>query len=176
MKARKITQQQLYDLVDASHREGLVDPAALKWDVAVLVSDCTSEKSKFSRSVTQYVDDRKKRASFLLSIGLLFEAIQDEDYQAALDGSMVDCKPAHTFKFDNSTYTLWELKPNNKDRIYFYACTDLSRPARKTIFLLMAYHKKDKTTPKEVSDPREEEIKSILRARGKIEFCEGKNG
>lgn len=176
MKARKVTQLQLYDLIDSSHREGVIDPSKLKWDVAVLVPDCSSEKNRFTRSVSQYVDDRKKKASFLLSIGLLFEALQDENYQAALIGSPVACKSARTFKFDRSNHKLWELKPNNKDRIYFYPVTDLEYPARKTIFLLMAYHKKDETTPSEAADPCEEEIKNILKSKGKIDFCEVKNG
>lgn len=176
MKAKKITQEQLYDLIDPSYREGIIDSSKLKWDVAVLVPDCSSEKNRFTRSVAQYVDDRKKKSGFLLSIGLLFEALQDENYQAALAGSAVACKPARTFKFDSSNHKLLELKPNNKDRIYFYPVSGLEYLKKKTIFLLMAYHKKDETTPSEAADPCVEEIKNILKSKGKIDFCEVKNG
>jgi len=174
MKARTITQEQLYALITPGYKEGLVPTERLKWDIAVIVPDCSSEKNRFTRSVAHYVDDRKKKASFLQSIGLLFEAIQDENYQAALNGSAVACKSARTFKYNNTNYKLWELKPNNKDRIYFYPVTDIPG-RRKTIVLLMAYHKKDENTPSEAGDPCEEEIRSILKLKSKIEFCEEKN-
>ena len=176
MKARKITQKTLVALVDAKGQPGvpLALKSKLKWDVAVLVANCDAAKNRFSRSVADHMDDVAKRSQFLTAIYHLFDAIQDDDYQAALVDGSVTCKVAHTFKFDNATHKLWELKPGKKDRIYFYA-TELSAPHRKTIFLLMAFHKKDQNTPQEVSGVCEEDIKNILRAKGKIEFCKEEN-
>ncbi len=177
MKARKITQAKLIEMITNSSRPGITLPhgAQFKWDLAVLVSDCASEKNRFSRSVGQHVDDTKKKSNFLLAVNQLFDAIRDENYQAALSGSAVTCKVASTFKFEGSNHKLWELKVGKKDRIYFYPATDVQPPGRKTIFLLMAFHKKDETTPAEAADPCIEEIKNILRAKGKIEYCEAKN-
>lgn len=176
MKARKITQKKLVAMVAAGDKPGVpfIPRAKLKWDVAVLVTDCANQKNRFSRSVVEFVDDVKKKSHFLLAIYQLFDAIQDEDYHSALADSGMTCKVAHSFKFNNTTYKVWELKPNNKDRIYFYA-TDLPAPHRKTIFLLMAFHKKDQNTPPEASGPCEDDVKNILREKGNIEFCKEEN-
>lgn len=177
MKARILTQAKLIEMITSSSRTGVALPkgVAYAWDVAMLVPDCSSEKSRFTRSVAQYVDDTKKKSNFLLAISHLFDAVREENYQAALKGTQVICKSARTFDFEGTKHKLWELKIGNKDRIYFYPASDLQSPRRKTIFLLMAFHKKDEATPAEAADPCEKEIKNILRAKGIIEFCEEKN-
>lgn len=176
MKARKISQKQLIDMITTVPSGVALTPTAkLKWDVAVLVADCNMQKNRFIRSVSDHVDANSKKANFLLAISHLFDAIREDDYQNVLVGSAIGCKVAHSFKFEGKPFKVWELKSSNKDRIYFYA-TDLEAPRRKTIFLLMAYHKKDQTTPAEVSTPCEDDIKAIIKTKGKIEFCEVKNG
>lgn len=153
----------------------LTPTTKLKWDVAVLVADCSAPKNRFVRSVTDYVDANTKKSNFLLAITHLFDAIREDDYQKVFLGSAVGCKVAYSFKFEGKPCKVWELKSSNKDRIYFYA-SELDAPRRKTIFLLMAYHKKDQTTPAEVSTPCEDDVKTIIKSKGKIEFCEVKNG
>ena len=175
MKAKKITQKELYALVTAEPSGVSLQPiASLKWDVAILVPDCSGGKNRFTRSVADYVDDPSKKAAFLHAISHLFHALSEENYQAVLSNSAVACKSARTFKFEGSTHKLWELKPNNKDRIYFYGVTDMKPPNRKTIFLLMVFHKKDKTTPDTAGAPCEDAIKDIIRAKGMIDFCKEK--
>ena len=174
MKSRKISQKQLIDMITTVPSGVALTPTAkLKWDVAVLVADCKAQKNRFVRSVADHVDSNGKKANFLLSISHLFDAICEDDYQSVLVGSAIACKVAHSFKYEGKPCKVWELKSSNKDRIYFYA-TDLDAPRRKTIFLLMAYHKKDQTTPAEVSTACEDDVKTIIKSKGKIEFCEVK--
>lgn len=78
-------------------------------------------------------------------------------------------------KRTGNSYKVWELKPNNKDRVYFFPLKEGLPNGKKAIFLLTVYHKKDQKTPKEVIDVCVDDIKTILQSRGKFEICEEKN-
>jgi hypothetical protein len=138
------------------------------WTVACLVkSPPPPNAGRFFRSVKDHVDAPDKRSSFAVMIASLFQAIQADDYQAEIkELGMVAVKPAHTFKYGGRKVTLWELKYQNKDRIYFFA-----QPELKTIFLLLVYHKKDRNTPDEVKRVCEDDIKAIIQAGTTVEFC-----
>jgi len=139
-----------------------------------VVRDCNS-LSGFHKSITKNLDDLKKKGAVLKALSDLFDAVCAEDYQIELENAGLSCKVAHSFEFANSTYKVWELKPNNKDRLYFFPLKDGLPNGRKAVFLLMAYHKKDNKTPTDVCDYCQKNIKLILEARGKIEYCEEKN-
>jgi len=173
MKAAKLTHQLAFSLV-AKIPPGtkLVDASKQKWDILIVVKDSTSLNGRFLKSLEQHIDAPGKRANILKALNELFPAALYDDYQAELAQSGVSCKIAHSFK--GGAIKVWELKPNNKDRVYFFPMPDGVK-GRKVIFLLMAYHKKDQQTPKEVKDFCENAIKEILDSRGNIEICEEKN-
>ncbi|MFM0596059.1 hypothetical protein [Paraburkholderia dilworthii] len=113
------------------------------------------------------VDAPDKRSSFAVMVAALFGGVEVDDYQSEIKSiGSVDVKAAHSFKHGGRKVTVWELKYQNKDRIYFFAQPDL-----KTIFLLLAYHKKDRNTPDEVKRVCEDDIKAILHADRDVEFC-----
>ncbi|MCC2971287.1 type II toxin-antitoxin system RelE/ParE family toxin [Massilia sp. IC2-476] len=177
MKAAKLTHQQALEMVAKKIPPGtkLVSASAQKWDIVAVVKDCKLLNGRLSKSIEKHVDDVTKKAQILKALSELFAAVCEEDYQAAIEESGVSCKVAHSFQYEKGTYKVWELKPNNKDRIYFFPLKDGLPQGRKALFLLTAYHKKDQKTPKEISEICEEDIKSILDSRGKIEICEEKN-
>lgn len=152
----------------------LISASKQKWDVAIVVKDCDLLNGRFPKSIGKHVDDPAKRSAILKALSELYSAVCDEDYQSTLEQSGVGCKIAHSFQYDGSTHKVWELKPNNKDRVYFFPLKN-GPQGRNVVFLLTAYHKKDQKTPKEVSEVCVDDIKSILQNRGKIEFCEDKN-
>lgn len=177
MKAAKLTQQQAFEMVAKKIPPGtkLVSADKQKWDVVVVVKECGLLNGRFAKSIEKYVNDVTKKSAILKALAELFDAVCEEDYQAALEQSGVGCKSAHSFKYMGSTVKVWELKPNNKDRVYFFPVTEGLPKGRKGLFLLLAYHKKDQSTPKEIADICEEDIKAILQNHGKIEICEEKN-
>lgn len=138
-----------------------------RWIVGCMVPRADAQKTKLQRSIEEYVDDRDKRKCFVTMVGALFDAIQVDDYQAALLGGPVSCKPAKNFKFETQNHTLWELKNGNKDRIYFFPVT---KGPHRVLVLLKAYHKKDQRTPDEI-DPCVDDAKDLIRCHGDIEFC-----
>lgn len=176
MKAAKLTQQQAYELVaEIPPGTPLISAIKQKWDVVVITNDCKQLSGRFRKSLDKNVDDQQKKGAILRCLSELYAASCDENFQGAIDESGLECKVAHRFEFEKVTHKLMELKPNKKDRLYFYLLKDGGPAGRKLIFLLMAFHKKDQKTPDEVTGPCEEEIKSILRSRGNIEICEDKN-
>lgn len=178
MKAAKLTHQQALELVAANKippGTKLVSAPAQKWDIVMIVKDCALRNGRFPKSIDKYIDDVSKRATILRALSELFAASCEEDYQRAIEQSGVGCKTAHSFQHGGVTHKVWELKPNNKDRVYFFPLKDGLPQGNKVIFLLMAYHKKDQKTPKEIAEICAEDIKEILESRGKIEICEDKN-
>lgn len=153
----------------------LISAPMQKWDVAIVVKDCTQLNGRFPKSIDKYIDDNSKKAAVLRALSELYSAVCQEDYQGAFEQSGVSCKVAHSFQYQGSTHKVWELKPNNKDRVYFYPLKEGLPDGKRVLFLLCAYHKKDQKTPKEIADVCEEDIKTILQSRGKIELCEEKN-
>jgi hypothetical protein len=174
MKAAKLTHQQALTMLAKNIPPGtkLISAAMQKWDVAIVVKDCGQLNGRFPKSIDKNVNDNSKKNAVLRALSELYSAVCQEDYQSELDQSGVGCKAAHSFPYQGNTHKVWELKPNNKDRVYFYALKDGMPDGRKVLFLLSAYHKKDQKTPQEIKDVCEEDIKVILQSRGKIELCE----
>jgi len=174
--ARKISLTRLIELVTGRREPppGQVIPAdkTQKWDVAVLVPDCGVTECRFTKTLQASADDDKKRSNILVMLFELFRAIQHPDYKKnLLEDSSITVKVAHTFKHGGHMHNVMELKYGNKDRIYFYANTGKKAPEKNVLFLLMAHHKKDNTTPDEVKNPCTKEIKRILDAKGIVDFC-----
>lgn len=177
MKAAILTQQQAFGLIGGKIPPGLklILPSKQRWEIAIIVRECGHLNGHFAKSAEKHVDDNTKRSALLRALSELYAAVCNEDYQGALEQSGVNCKVAYDFEYEGGKHKLWELKPNNKDRLYFYPLKDGLPNGKKVIFLLLAYHKKDQKTPKEISEACKEEIKLILQARGKIKVCEDKN-
>jgi hypothetical protein len=174
MKAANLSHQTAVGLVTKPlPGKKLVLPGVQKWDVLIVVKECDPLSSRFQKSLSQNIDDSSKRSQIIKAIDELYRAICDEKYQDALAQSGVTCKVAHSFTYMNSTFKVWELKPSNKDRIYFFPLPEKMN-GRKTLFLLLAYHKKDQQTPKDIKDYCEESIKEILQSKEKISICKEK--
>lgn len=147
------------------------------WRLATPVggADGTLAASKFYRSIAEHVDDDDKRASFASAMMGIAAAAQQQNYQAVLKG-YVNVKVAHDFKYRDSQHKVWELKPNNKDRVYFFTlqaeevgvkATPINKPV---ISMLLAHHKKDQTTPKDVARYCENLMKSHLDPATRIQL------
>lgn len=127
--------------------------------------------TKFYRSISEYVDDEDKRIAFATSMMGIATAAAQQNYQAVLKGSYVQVKVAHEFKYGGNNHKLWELKPNNKDRVYFFTHPVTTKTGEKPVIsMLLAHHKKDQTTPKEVSKYCETVMKSYLDPTAKTEI------
>jgi len=171
MKVAKLSHQTAIGLVaKLPVGKRLVLPSAQKWDVLIVVKECDPLNSRFQKSLSQNIDDLSKRSQIIKALDELYSAVSEEDYQGALSQSGVTCKIAHSFTYANGSYKVWELKPNNKDRIYFFPLPEKLN-GRKAIFLMLGYHKKDQQTPKEIKDYCEESIKEILQSKDKILIC-----
>lgn len=123
------------------------------------------EGTKFLKSIRKYVNDDEKRANFLAMLTAIYRAAAQSDYAAVLSGSVVDCKPAHKFNYHGSNRTVLELKQGKKDRIYFFSEHFSGFPC---IVLMLAHHKKDQTTPREVTNHCESTMKACLGPSCKI--------
>lgn len=151
----------------------LAVPKPTKWDVAIVVNDCSRvDGGRFFKSVQDYVDDTEKKSNFALMLRTLFAAIEADNYQAEIKGTSVTCKKAHSFTYNKSSHILWELKQGKKDRIYFWT---IKIGTRGFIVLSMAFHKKDQETPSEVTVPCEKEMRSFLDPKNQIEICPEKD-
>jgi hypothetical protein len=115
--------------------------------------------SKLFKSIKKYVDDDEKRSNFLVMLTAIARAATQQDYGAVLSNSVVTAKPAYKFNYRNKQHTVLELKHGKKDRIYFYPEKFCGLPC---IVLLLAHHKKDQTTPKEVTTYCETTMKAHL--------------
>jgi uncharacterized protein (UPF0333 family) len=151
----------------------LAVPKPTKWDVALVVNDCSKmDSGRFFKSVRDYVDDTEKKSNFALMLTTLFAAIEADNYQAEIKGTSVTCKKAHSFTYNKSTHILWELKQGKKDRIYFWT---IKTGTRGVIVLSMAFHKKDQETPPEVTGPSEKEMRNYLDPKNYMEYCSEKD-
>lgn len=130
------------------------------------------ESTRFYRSIAQQVDDDDKRASLALLLNSLGRAAQQQNYQDVLKGSNIYVKCAHSFRYENTTQKLWELKQNKKDRLYFFSLTYECGPNQCFVIApLLAHHKKDQNTPKEVSQYCEKTMKQYLERGALIQLC-----
>ncbi|MFD1555401.1 hypothetical protein ACFSHT_07115 [Paraburkholderia silviterrae] len=170
VQARKLSLKELIGLIGdpTTGVSGMPSTLKTRWDVALICGSDDYTASRFARSVKTFVDSADKKASFLVMGRALFHAVQADNYQKILkDDTPVGVKIAHDFKYQNKTINLWEMKYQNKDRIYFFP---LNSGDVKTIFLLMAYHKKDQNTPNEVKTPCTREIKELITSSANIKF------
>ncbi len=148
------------------------------WRIATPVGDVRGSlaASKFYRSITEHVDDEDKRASFTSAMMGIAAAAQHQNYQAILQG-YVSVKVAHDFKYRETQHKVWELKPNNKDRIYFFTLqaeeigAKVNATKKPVISMLLAHHKKDQRTPKDVAKYCENLMKSHLDPTVRIQLC-----
>lgn len=151
-------------------------PAAARphWRLATPIAraDDAITATRFYGSIDEYVDDDDKRASFALLMNGLGRAAHQQDYQAVLKDSNVAVKVAHLFEFESSKHKVWELKQNKKDRLYFCAITIRSWPTTDPFLVpLLVHHKKDQTTPREVSNYCERTMKSYLDRKAIVRLC-----
>lgn len=129
--------------------------------------DLDAQGSKLLRSIRKYVDDDEKRSNFLVMLTAISRAATQQDYGAVLANSTVTPKPAHSFSYQNKKHSVLELKQGKKDRIYFFAERFGGRPC---IVLLLAHHKKDQTTPREVCNHCEQAMKNCLASVANVEI------
>lgn len=142
--------------------------AKAKWSVVVLAKAIPPPNTgRFFKSVKDNVDAAEKKSSYGVMIAELFDAIEQDDFQASLnEAGVVTVKVAHSFRFGGQKHNVWELKYGKKDRIYFYPL-----PQHRLIFLLLAYHKRDQKTPDEVCRACEADVKLLLDPKLVIEYC-----
>lgn len=141
------------------------------WTIVTPVASKTDPltSSKLFRSVAQQVDDDEKRANFAVLMNGLYRAAQHENYQEVLKGSSITIKVAHEFKYRNKTEKLWELKHGKKDRVYLYPLAVAHGGSRKrALAVLLAHHKKDQTTPREVTTYCESTIRSHIDPQAEL--------
>lgn len=130
--------------------------------IMILSGSQSANRSHLVKSITDNVNDNKKRASYLQMIDALFRAITVEEFSAFFRGSLVTYKKAHSFKFQGKNEILHELKSGKKDRIYIYP---YKGSLGKLIFVLEVLHKDQQHTPDEIKRYAETAIKNILEAK-----------
>lgn len=137
------------------------------WRLCTPIGDdhVDADKSKLLKSIRDHVDDDEKRSNFLVMLTAIANAATQQDYRAVLANSIVTPKPAHKFTYQNKNHSVLEVKQGKKDRIYFYAEYFSELPC---IVLLLAHHKKDQTTPKEVTSHCESAMKTCLASTAKV--------
>lgn len=138
--------------------------AATVWTLATVVrdSDTPVEDSKFYKSVRNECDDAGKKASLLTMLNQLRYAIRNEDYQDVLKGTNVQVKDAGKFNYRGQNHKVWELKYQNKDRIYFFTHRTGGQGDTKLLIPMLFHHKKDQTTPKQILGYCEKTMKPFL--------------
>lgn len=130
------------------------------------------ESSRFYKSINEHVDDPEKRGHFATVLNALHLACKQANYQDVLKGSNVIVKPAFNFDYSGKRYKVWELKSGKKDRVYFFSCEiDVCGKSLKLIILLLAYHKKDQTTPDEVCRYAERVMREFICNKPDVEFA-----
>jgi hypothetical protein len=139
------------------------------WTVCTPIGEgeVDEKASKLLKSIRKHVDDDEKRSNFLVMLTALWRAAEQQDYGAVLANSTVTPKPAHSFLFQGKRHTVLELKQGKKDRLYFFSA---GLAGRACLVLLLAHHKKDQTTPREVSQHCELTMKVFIAAAVRVEF------
>ena len=97
-------------------------------------------------------------------------AMRHEDYQGFLKNSNVQVKDAFRFTYRAKTHKVWELKFQNKDRVYFFSHQTTGAENKRVLIPMLFHHKKDQTTPKGVCDYCEKVMKPFLDPDSKIEI------
>lgn len=139
------------------------------WIVCTPISDgeVDEKASKLLKSIRKHVDDDDKRSNFLVMLTALWRAAAQQVYGAVLANSTVTPKPAHSFLYQGKRHSVLELKQGKKDRLYFFSASLAGRPS---LVLLLAHHKKDQTTPREVSQHCEQAMKAYVATAVRVEF------
>lgn len=134
-----------------------------KWTPVMILSGAQSaDKSHLAKSIVENVDDGKKKASYLQMVDALFRAITLDDFSQFFNDSIVTYKVAHSFRYKDSSLSLYELKRGKKDRIYVYV---YSGSCGRYVFVLESLHKDQQNTPDEVKRYAEGVIKKIVDAK-----------
>lgn len=141
------------------------------WSIATPVRDADMPlaKCKFGRSITDECNDKGKRLSLVTMVTALHHAAREEDYQGALKGlSGIGVKEAFNFAHLSKKERVWELKYQNKDRMYFFAYTEGGPHPRRILLPLLYHHKRDQNTPDGVKRYCSEAMKPFLEPRAKV--------
>ncbi len=133
-----------------------------RWSVVTPVRDSAQGvvDGKFFASLSNECNDSSKRASLLAMLTHLGWAVLQDDYQSALKSTSVSPKEAFSFLYMKKTQRIWELKYQNKDRLYYVTHNGPSQS--KLIVLLLYHHKKDNSTPKGIASYCEKIFKGFL--------------
>lgn len=140
-------------------------PVKAVWTIATPVRDRSVDlvDSRFFRSIRDECDDVGKRASLLVMLTGLYHALGHEDYQPVIKHTAgLNVKPAHIFKYRGKSEKVWELKYQNKDRLYFFSYSSTVSDPCNLLIPLSFLHKKDQTTPDTIKDQCEREMKPLL--------------
>lgn len=153
---------------------GRQPPAASAWLLCTPIGAKGADlsASRFYRSIDEFVDDPEKKSHFAVLINAVFRASVQPNYQDVLKGSNVTVKVAHGFKYAGKQHKIWELKSGKKDRVYFITCeVCVGGKNLNLIVLLLAYHKKDQTTPEEVSRYAEQVMREFICPKPDVELA-----
>jgi hypothetical protein len=118
--------------------------------------------SRLYKSVRDECNDAGKKASLLIILNNLNQAIRHDDYQGFLKDTNVGVKEAFGFVYRNQKQKVWELKFQKKDRLYFFTFSPSSKMNDRYLLPLIFHHKKNNTTPASICDHCERVMKPFL--------------
>lgn len=105
----------------------------------------------------------------LVMVTGLYHALGHKDYQPVINGTAgLNVKPAHIFKYRGKNEKVWELKYQNKDRLYFFSYSSSESDLYNLLIPLIFLHKKDQTTPNTIKSQCEREMKPLLDPKPQI--------
>lgn len=144
----------------------------LVWTLATPVRDPDVQivGSKLYKSIRDECDEASKKSSLLIMLNQLSYAIRHHDYQGILKGTPVDVKEAFGFNYRNQKRKVWELKYQNKDRLYFFTHSSTEIENARLLLPLIFHHKRDKTTPTSICDHCERAMKPFLDLNPKFKI------
>lgn len=172
---RSVRVDHVLDYAGIDWKQGLPGTGAkgaAVWTLATVVRDpdVSLEDSKFYKSIRNECDDAGKKGSLFTMLTQLRYAVRQEDYQEALKGTNVQVKDAGKFNFRGQNQKIWELKFQNKDRIYFFTHRLSGKGDPKLLIPMLFHHKKDQTTPKQILDYCEKTMKPFLDSNPEIKI------
>lgn len=143
------------------------------WRVCIALSDddATIQKSKFFKSIKDEIDDSSKRATFVQLVTALGHASNLDNYHAFFGDGGVECKEAHAFQHNGSRIKILELKRHRKkERLYFFPL--ITQNSMRIFVPLLAYHKRDETTPAQVANSCQTQVAKLLNAGTTLQVME----
>jgi hypothetical protein len=134
------------------------------WSIVTPVRDKGVKivESKFYKSIKAECNDAGKRSSALMMLNQLRYASLHSDYQMFLKETSVQVKEAHSFTHRGSKHKVWELKYQNKDRIYFFTHLGHPEPESKLFIATLFHHKNEQRTPERIRSYCETAMKPFL--------------